>query len=333
MKSAFNFLVCFICFGSFLAKAEYIPKDYYYVVSDEKKDSLKPGTSLLIGKVYEAYSEQGVGGAIISNIDRSRRTKTNEDGTFELLLSQQDSAVFFFHPKYKEIVCWSYDFKSQHLVTMNFVTSEKLPEGVIEVTEKPVIYLYSDENQEVSIRADFAENIDFSYPKYQDGWNIEVDVKGNLISDNKTYPYIFWDGKKDGLGFEWESNSFQGFQIKTDTSVQFFENSLYSLGLNERESADFITYWGPRIIQFPYALVQFYVDEDYDRKIGDLSVQPNPDIERRVFMLWQGQEFYLEDLNVKKPDFKSINREGLVLIEWGGTELKPVSQLISDRNK
>jgi hypothetical protein len=333
MKSAYNLVALFVLFISLNARAELILKDYYYVESDVKYDSIKAGTCVLVGKVYEAYSEGPVGGAIISNLERSRRTTTDKNGEFKLLLSSKDTSVFFFHPKYKEIVCWNYDFKSQHLVTMNFVTSEKLPEGVIEVTEKPVIYLYSDKSRKLSIKADFAEDIDFSYPKYQNGWEVSTSTSGMVTSQGKEYPYIFWDGHKEGLGFEWQGDKLEGFQINTDTVTAFFENTLNSLGLNVRESTDFITYWAPRIKQFPYALVQFHIDENYDRVIGGLQLDPIPEVERRVFMLFAGMECYNQKLEVINPAFSGINREGLVLIEWGGSELESMTEAISYQGK
>lgn len=333
MKLVFNVILAVSLLSSFGAKAESILKDYYYVASDEHKDSIKKGVCIITGKVWEAYSEGPVANAVISTIDRSKRTNTDENGVFTLTISDKDSAVFFFHPKYKEIVCWSYDFKSQHLVTMNFITSEKLPDGVIEVTEKPVIYLYSDELTEVSLKADFAANIDFSYPVYNEGWKVVAGPGGSLQSGGKSYPYIFWDGKKEGVGFQWEKDQLKGFQINTDSTISFLENTLAKFGLNDRESTDFITYWGPRITQYPYTLVQFFTDDEYDHMIGGLEVDPKPESQRRLFMVFSGQEFYNEQLEVVAPEFGAFTRNGLTLLEWGGSELESMSEAISFQHK
>lgn len=38
-----------------------------------------------------------------------------------------------------------------------------------------------------------------------------------------------------------------GFVVAREDAVSFLEGKLAQLGLNDREAADFITYWAPRI--------------------------------------------------------------------------------------
>ena len=56
-----------------------------------------------------------------------------------------------------------------------------------------------------------------------------------------------------------------GFVVEADTATGFLEEKLSILGLSEHETAEFITFWGPRIAERGRALVTFATDE-YVRK-------------------------------------------------------------------
>ncbi len=306
--------------------AEYLPRDYWYVVSDEALDSIPSNVCVVTGVVTEAWSEGKVENGIISNLDRSSNTKSNAQGEFKLTLSIKDTAIFFFHPKYAEIVCWDYNFQGGHHVVMNFVTSDKLPDGVEIIEEKPVIYAYSDEDLTASLQLSNSSSLTFTYPKYDDGWDVTIS-KNQLSVDGQNYPYLFWEGAHDNLSFQRSEAGLFGFQIDTDTSIQFLENVLSELNFNPTEKADFITYWAPRIEQTDYADIQFLIDENYDSVIGDLRVDPKPENERRVFMIFQGSDKYKANPIILAPELKSFNREGFYLLEWGGAELPKKSSL------
>ncbi|UKN02375.1 hypothetical protein K6119_02420 [Paracrocinitomix mangrovi] len=305
-----------------LAKAESLPQDYYSVVSDEKKDSIPAGKCIVIGKVWEAYSESAVSGGLISNLDRSKMTKTDDGGKFQLTISSKDTTIFFYHPKYNEIVVWKYKFKSQHLVEINFITGEKTPPGVIMIQEKPVIYMYSDVDKEVKVKLDESLDLTVTYPIYKDNWSCKVTKDGLLSVGDKTYPYLFWEGETRELDlmFDYEAN-YYGTAINTDSTISYFENTLSDYGLNQREITDFITYWTPRITQYKYAAIDFYIDEQYDQMIGSIDIQPKPDAIRRVYMIFKGFDEMPSMSNVKSNPIQDFERKGFVVVEWGGSEV------------
>ena len=300
--------------------AEYLPRDYWYVVSDEAKDTLPPNVCLVTGIVTEAWSEGKVENGIISNLDRSSNTKSNANGEYSLILSTRDTAIFFFHPKYAEIVCWNYNFQGGHHVVMNFVTSDKLPDGMEVIEEKPVIYAYSDKDLTATMKLSNSSSLTFTYPKYEEGWNIAVS-DNQMKVDGKEYPYLFWEGSHDQLKFQRSDFGVFGYQIKTDSTIQFLEEILGKLNFNSTERTDFITYWAPRIEKTDYADIQFLIDQDYDSVIGDLTVNPKPNNERRMFMIFRGSDEFSIDPIFIEPKLKSFNREGFYLLEWGGAEL------------
>lgn len=313
--------VAFLAFVSLSSYtlAESLPQDYYWVASNKHVDSIPKGKCLVTGRVTEAYAQVGVKGGIIANFTRSSYTTTNDSGYYSMLISAKDTGIFFYHPKYKEIVCWSFNFESQHVVEMNFVTSEKLPEGVIQVAEKPVIYLYSDEEKEVTVKLDNIQPT-FTYPEYNDGWKVTTLKDGELKIGDKSFPYLFWEANIENVGLMVSDLGYGGFAINTDSTVQFLERTLDYLALNNKEATDFITYWAPRLMAHKFANIQFYIDESYDKLIGDVNIVPNPDARRRVYMVFEGSDYFIPSVRdglYAKP----FTREGLVYVEWGGTEL------------
>jgi hypothetical protein len=113
----------------------------------------------------------------------------------------------------------------------------------------------------------------------------------------------------------------EGWLIKTDTAVQFLEHQLTLLGLNDREKTDFITFWGPSLMQKEYALLQFLVDAAVEYEIATLIIVPKPDVLRRIYLYAATLDKPYMGLNCVPQKFKSINRNGFTVIEWGGTEL------------
>jgi len=321
MKGLFS-LLCFLL--STYSIAESIPRDIYVVQSDSFSAEVPNGVCILKGKAFEAWSEVGVEGAVISNLDRSRATMTDSLGNYELKLSASDTAIFFYHEKYTEIVCWKYNFQSQHIVTMNFITSEKLPDGMIYMEEKPVVYLYSEAVLNVKLELSNKEDLSYTYPEYNDGWAVSTGENGTIHCKGKSYPYLFWEGKKKNIDFVKDLEVLKGYFIQTDTVVSFLENHLTQLGLNQKESTDFITYWGPRLMSYQYSTVQFLVDDQYDVEIAELSVTPKPESIRRIYLLFEGTNKDAPNYIVEKPLLTSFERTGFTVVEWGGTELTPI---------
>ena len=97
--------------------------------------------------------------------------------------------------------------------------------------------------------------------------------------------------------------------------------ALAELGLNEKEAADFMSYWLPLMEGNEYNVITFQTTA-YEDAAG-LIVNPSPDVTVRINMLWyatsecveiEPQE--LEDMNPSLAD-----RFGLTMVEWGGEEI------------
>lgn len=306
---------------------EYIPSEYHQVVKEEFSDKLHLGKCLIKGKVINPFTEEPVQGGIVSNFSRTAYDLTDSSGYYEFELNSQDTSLFFYHEKFNEIIVWSIQLKDQHITTIYFYTSERLPDGVIQVAEKPVIYLYPEQITEVSIQLNTSISLDFTYPTYEDGWHLTAHPDGKIVCNDREYPYLFWEGTNDQLDFKQENGLIPAYFVRTDTIIPFLENILNEFGLTSRESTDFITYWAPRMTAQPYVTIQFLVDEDYSKNIAELLISPKPDNMRRIFMTFSLSSAPIPPRNLIKPVFEGFSREGFVLIEWGGCQLNSVPGL------
>jgi hypothetical protein len=315
-----KYLILFALFYSFVSNAESIMRDYYVVVSDVYDANIKPGTCLLTGKTIDVNDNNIVGGTV-SNFDRSRSAVSQADGTYSLLLSTLDTAVFFYHENFGEVVIWKYNFQSQHRVEINFISMEYSEIPVVQ--EKPVIYLYSENEMDVDLTLKHA-NLTFTYPAYSKGWHVKTNIQGGITNqaDGKKFPYLFWEGETENLAFKNFNRLTSGTIIRTDTTISFLENTLTAIGLNATEQTDFITYWGPRLIQSPFAFIQFLIDDEVDQTIAELSVNPTPQNQRRVYMLFTPLEKPQVPFEFETQEFSGFDRSGLTLVEWGGSELE-----------
>ena len=54
------------------------------------------------------------------------------------------------------------------------------------VAKKPVIYLYPEQEQEVSVRLDYDGELTCTYPEYNDGWTVTAKPDGRLTDRTGT---------------------------------------------------------------------------------------------------------------------------------------------------
>ena len=176
---------------------------------------------------------------------------------------------------------------------------------------KPVIYLYPEEETEVTVRLDYDGTLTCTYPAYEDGWTVTAAPGGTLTDESgQTYSYLYWEGVT-----RTEYDFSRGFCVPgADTA--FLEESLEKLGLTRREANEFIVYWLPRMEANPYNLIAFQA-EDYTNH-ARLTVTPEPDSLLRVFMAWKPLEAPADLPAQELPAFK---RTGFTVVEWGGAEL------------
>lgn len=222
---------------------------------------------------------------------------------------------FFYNENHMEITTDSIQSKAGHKTFVNLFFS---PSKYREVAEKPVIYIYSEDTTKVSLKLKTGDKLSFTYPEYKDGWNVKSTPSGNLIINDKVFPYLFWEGNINLA--QNEINSSEGFIVAKENLVPFFESKLNAMGLNQKEQADFITYWCPRMSQYENCYLRFLFNDSIN-KYAKLDVSPKPESFFRVFMIWTDASKIDLSTCFEEQEIVSIKRSGLTVIEWGGSEI------------
>ena len=188
------------------------------------------------------------------------------------------------------------------------------PNGAIYI-DKPIIYLYPEKTTEVTVKLGNPEKITCSYPKYTTGWNVIASPDGTLVDTNtgrKLYS-LYWEGLGDN-----KNDLEEGFVVKGDETIEFLEEKLEILGLNEFEAEEFIVYWLPKLESNKYNYIRFATMEEINKNMPlEFSVEPDTII--RVLMQYKGLD---EPIEVKEQELVTPERNGFVAVEWGGSELK-----------
>jgi hypothetical protein len=176
---------------------------------------------------------------------------------------------------------------------------------------KPVIYLYPERTEKVSVQINPLGGMFKSEPAYNSGWNVIADPQSNItnLADGKIYPYLFWEGR----GGMYQTPD-RGFVIKQTEVHGFLQTKLHELGLNNKESADFMQFWEPKMQSSPYYFVTFMGNSIMDN-LAPLSVNPKPDTVIRILMDFKplSQPISVEGYNIRTPE-----RKGFTVVEWGG---------------
>lgn len=182
----------------------------------------------------------------------------------------------------------------------------------LEPTGKPVLYLYPEETTQVSLGLDYDGRITAEYPtSINEKWELLAQPDGTLIIDERNYPYIFWEGVSPVTQtFEFT----EGFSVSRANYISFLEEKLTLLGLNEKEQADFITYWLPQMQAHEWTTVRFLYEEYAE--LAKWSIEPLPDTFIRVFVIMEGSDHAVK---LPKQNLQVAERKGFTAVEWGGT--------------
>jgi hypothetical protein len=180
------------------------------------------------------------------------------------------------------------------------------------VCAKPVIYLYPEEQMQVSVRLTLDGKLTCTYPAYGNGWTVTARPDGTLTdAKGQTYNYLYWEGESNA-----RYDLSKGFCVKGEDTAAFLENALAKLGLNRREANEFIVYWLPLMEGNPYNIISFQADAYTDA--AQLEIDPAPDTLIRVFMAWQASDTLVE---LPEQELTAPERTGFTVVEWGGSQL------------
>ena len=180
---------------------------------------------------------------------------------------------------------------------------------------KPAIYLYPEhDNSTINVDLDIDGYYTELIPDFNknSGWRVTADRNGDIRLDGKTYDYLFWEAMlKTEYSFD------EGFCVKGEDTREFLKNILTTCGLNEKEKAQFIEYWLPKMENNAYNVISFQVAAYTDHV--RLKVNPAPDTTIRVFMAFYASDEYVD---IREQTLVTPTRSGFTLVEWGGGEIE-----------
>lgn len=179
---------------------------------------------------------------------------------------------------------------------------------------KPVIYLYPEEEIDVSISLHYNGTLTTTYPEYRDGWEVTARPDGSLTDhrDGKEYSYLFWEGE-DRIDYDMS----EGYVVRGEDTREFLQQVLPQMGLLPKEYNEMIVYWLPKMESNPYNLITFQSSRYTEN--ARLEFTPKPDSILRVFMAYRPLS---EPVTVKTPEIVPFERTGFTVVEWGGCQIQ-----------
>ena len=185
-------------------------------------------------------------------------------------------------------------------------------------TKKPVIYIYPEKEMEVSVKLEAPERLTCVYPEYNEEWNVIAKPDGTLINKETGREYYSLYYESENIKKYTQEDLKEGFVIGKEEITSFLEEKLEILGLNYKESEEFIIYWLPRLQENEYIYIRFQTMEEIEKNMP-LSISEQPDTLIRIVMEWKGLDKKIE---VKEQNLEQVTRSGFTVVEWGGTEIK-----------
>lgn len=323
MRAVFVFIILLI--SPVLWSKSLLPNNGGYVIENSYASDVVPdGCFILRGVVKDKLTEEPLIGAAITNFDKSEGVVSDVDGFFNMEFCHSDSALIVYYMNYETITIAKKDLKNRHIITVKI----QLNESPI-MTLKPVVYAYSAP-QEVELSIQPKGEFTFIYPQMKnDQWNFTTTEDGNILlgeTENR-YPYLFYESVNKNLTLQETEIGLEGYLVKTDTLISFLEETLNAYGLNSREATDFITYWAPKMVEKPYALLQFRTNEWYSAEVASISISPQPESLIRLYMLYVPMETPEFNKTILVPTVTAFKRSGFTIVEWGGSVI-PLNSVI-----
>lgn len=304
---------------------QYVSRDYFggfdlgcsYMLVDVKDGKLL-STDEYIGGPLEQIGETSWGAPVYREVYGAAQLKAFSGSG---IYGEQSHRLFRVYDQYySEVKPSISDFYTQNHVIyipdpfghyMQFTDINVIPAAE---KCKPVIYLYPEEETDISVEVVPRGGFSLTIPEYGDGWNVRATPEGVITNheDNQEYPYLFWEG----FGSPGYRMHDRGFVLRREEIACRLPILLHDLGLRGKEIDDFMEYWQPRLTQKPYYYITFMPQEEFEKE-APLSIEPKPDTVIRVFMDYEGLD---APIPVIQQQLSAPVRKGFTVIEWGGAK-------------
>lgn len=273
--------------------------------------SLAEGNSKIRVTIYGSDGGKYTQPVNIGVNDESFYATPDITGLITFNVKKGKSKLYFYISGHEEVITDSIKINDQEIIEATVRFYKIIRNATV---KKPVIYVYPDETKDVKIQLDINGKLGFTWPVYHESWNFTASPDGTISMDGKEYNYLFWESEMPE--YTLDKTDKKGFLVASDTLLSFLENSLNQMGFNSKEAADFITFWYPQMMVNEKNHVQFLFNESCD-VYAKLNITPQPDQVYRVGMIWKNAT---TDFIPESQIIPAIDRNGFVVIEWGGME-------------
>ncbi len=260
-------------------------------------------------------------GMVQFSIDGVSFSKVLNEGKFDVKTTPgKHIFVIYINENYFEIYSDSLEIQAQMIDTYNVQAEFASIEIMV---DKPVIYLYPETETAFSVSVNPVGKFTFTYPEYDSNWSGIAQPDGKIEINGAKYPYLFWEAKQTVRPIDPSTTA--GYVIASSEAVDFLNTQLDYIGFTSEEKADFITFWGPRMIQHPNIFVTFHQNETCDQ-FAQLAITPTPDHVERCYISWAPCE---NTFIPASQELTPMQRDGFTVIEWGGQQTELINHKIN----
>lgn len=183
------------------------------------------------------------------------------------------------------------------------------------ISYKPIMYIYPNEEMDLTVKLKNNNLLTHTYPKYNDAWNIHVKTNGEIYdyNTNRSYYALYWEAIDNT-----KINTNEGFVVEGKDTIKFLEDKLEYLGLNKMEINEFIVYWIDKLENNKYNYIRFRNTNEVNNYMP-LEFSKKPDTLIRIIMDYKPLK---EKINVKEQVLEENTRSGFTVVEWGGRKIK-----------
>ncbi len=192
-----------------------------------------------------------------------------------------------------------------------WVEQDKVANNWLGAWCKPADYFYPTEKTDIQFDVKPQGQFTHTIPQHQaGGWNFTASPDGNLLYQGKNYPYIYWDA---AIPNNLITKPQTGYAVAYKDLSTFLNNLLPKMGLNQKETSEFITYWVKQLPSSNYYYVGIIPRAQID-SLAPLTINPAPTSILRVSLYFEPLK---EKVNVTAPQIEPFVRSGFTVVEWG----------------
>ena len=175
----------------------------------------------------------------------------------------------------------------------------------------PDIYLYPTQQEQVQVSLGDTGDLTSTIPSYpKGGWRVDAMPSGQLSSDSQKYGYLWYEASVNAT---WQTQTGWIVSGGRDGFIKWAQDNLPPLGLNSKETSDFIDYWQTRLPQEPYYLVAPQTEALIDQTMP-LQINPAPQTMLRVWLYVTPLSY---PVSIKPFTAQPPVRRGFTAVEWG----------------